>query len=156
MVVVHSYICDKRMRTEVPNFKRKIPIFNLKKIENIFIATLLLCAVIIPFVSARRDYQSLNCSVSTMQFWNEWPGEGAFYGSCVKVDIDSTDPSGSEVAVLIVPPYPPFEPYFEGYLSAGESTGWVDTYGEEAPFYVQINFSGDACYVQAHMHWLWP
>lgn len=130
---------------------------NTDRIGNVIILGLLMSAIVIPLISGTiQDYESINCSVSAYDAWHEWPSEGAFYGSSVRVTIDSTNPSGKHVAVCIVPPYPPFEPYYDESRTAGQSTGWVDTYGQYAPFYVQINYNGDVCSMTGHIEWIYP
>jgi len=133
----------------------------IHKIGNMLILFLLLSAVVIPLIPGTiQDNESISCSVSAYDAWHEWPSEGGYYGSSVRVTIDSTNPSGKHVAVCIVPPYPPFVPYYptgggSGSLYAGQSTGWVDTYGQNYPFYVQINYNGDECSMTGHIEWIY-
>lgn len=122
----------------------------------LLIVSLALAGWMIGTQASIQDYESIHGWVNGYNVWNEWPDSGAFYGSSVKVTIDSTNPSGKHVSVVIVPPYPPFEPYWNGTLHAGQNSGWQETYGPDAPFYVQVNYAGEDCEFWGHIDWHWP
>lgn len=127
--------------------KNAIPIIFLILMASVCLITVL---------GKTRDYESIHGLVSPSVQLCEFPSEGAYEGSAVKVTITDTDPEDCTVTINIIDASAPWNSYHEEDLSDGESTGWIGLPRKNTRFHVQVWYNGDTCEFWGNVEWKYP